>query len=210
MPKYVPPHLRTRIGSPSSPSEYSVSEIRHQFDLDSKFCTLNASSSSPEQLAFIALYRGQHKDWPPHISVHSNISLLPATSDEDVSMSINPQTTLYPLFIQPATAHWGRAEAFVFAGYHAITKIAYLEPGSKELVALLSEKFMRADGRALGRWEAQWRESLAMRWAVVSLKPVSEDVARGRGLGNPMVPLRPGLKSVTERLAELRRDKLSA
>jgi len=208
----------TSHASPGVPSEvpsmFSVSEIHNQFDLDrdsdGKGGTLNASLSAPGKLAYVLVFRGQHKDWPPQILCKSNLHLLPKLhstptssqqadnhNDSDDDPAPAP---LYPIFTQSdISSH------FMFSGYHTITYISYLEPYSEELVTCLKAKFQGPDGTEKARFTEAWQQSLSMQWAVVDFKLVSEEVVKERGMGNPMIPLKRGTgKSVKEALEEMR------
>lgn len=191
---------------------FSISEIHNQFDLDTNSGggrTLNASVSAPGELAYVVVFRGQHKDWPPQIFCKSNLHLLPkqrstSTSSQQADNhndSADPLTApLYPIFTQS-----DMLSRFTFAGYHTITHITYLEPHSEELVAHLKGKFQEPDGTEKARLVEAWGKSLGMQWAVIGFELVPEEVVKERGMGNPMIPLKRGPeKSVKEALEEMR------
>lgn len=196
-------------------SMFSISEIHNQFDLDAQGSngqgrTLNASASAPGQLAYVIVFRGQHKDWPPRILCKSNLHLLPKqhpvpTSSQEADShneSDNLVTTapLYPIFTQSDISL-----RFTFLGYYTITDITYLKPYSEELISCLTAKFQEPDGREKARLVEAWRQNLGMQWAIIDFELVPEGVVEARGMGNPMVPLkRGGEKSVKEALEELR------
>ncbi|KAF2160480.1 hypothetical protein M409DRAFT_29101 [Zasmidium cellare ATCC 36951] len=101
-----------------------------------------------------------------------------------------------------------------FDGWYQIEKLAYLAPESPELVKMLEKKWNKTDrfgnARPQQRSEAQWRESLRHRWAVLKLK---KDEDAEKELGVPKIGRLPELdpespkvakKTVNEMLAEMR------
>ncbi|KAL9612898.1 MAG: hypothetical protein Q9167_002531 [Letrouitia subvulpina] len=114
--RYVPPHMRnkgeTANGSSTGaqlnhPNDYSLAEICHQFDSNSKAGTLNGETNDGEEragkdtnvkLAFILVFKDQHPEWPPKIFCKSNLHLLPspATTPQQACESESSRTNEAP------------------------------------------------------------------------------------------------------------------
>ncbi|KAI9707447.1 MAG: hypothetical protein M1836_000408 [Candelina mexicana] len=180
--RYIPPHLRNKEnvnsanGEPTKPEDelYTLNEIISRFgQVVGRPGTLNASETKPDTLAFILVFRKQHPNYHSRgeIFCKSNLHLLPNTESD--STAPNPDKIVIPVFEQHdhQTVH---SSSFKSLGWHHVMQITYLEPRSAALVAMLEEKFRitRADGTEVQKTrDAQrWQESLAMRWAVVTLE----------------------------------------
>jgi len=88
----------------------------------------------------------------------------------------------YPVFEGTRNAPvspWARRSTpgtFEFAGWVCITEVVHHEPYTPELIAMLERKF-----GTNARSEDNWRKSLGMRWAVITVEKVE-----GRD-NNPML-----------------------
>lgn len=210
---YVPPHMREAVAGDIGVSfnsvsmnqrEYSLREIQNQFgNTPSSVRTLNKSASGA--LSYILLFGDEHKDWPSQMFCKSNLHLLPEDLAVPGAQHKNDRWDIVEMYLvfEQLADRTRRIAHFTFIGYHFITNIKYFEPHSPELVSKLGAKFRKQDGTASSRRKEAWEESLGMRWAVVELNRVPEEVLKTRGLQNPMVPLKAN-KGVKEALEELR------
>ncbi len=210
--RYVPPHLRNRGGSndtgtsvgnreehPGS-GEYALQDLAHHYETEGHN-TLNSSMNDPTTITHILIFKSGHPDWPPKIYCKSNLDLLdgyraPAGSDSNVRGSDQPAQDAsvepsVPVFVER------RRDTFGFAGFYNVASISYLEPRSEALVALFETKFKRGESTKERRPEL-WKQSLGMRWAMVTLVP--DDARAGERCG----VVKPPPKSVTEQLEEMR------
>ncbi|KAI9795729.1 MAG: hypothetical protein M1835_005292 [Candelina submexicana] len=211
--RYIPPHLRNKEnvnsanGEPTKPEDelYTLNEIISQFgQVVGKPGTLNASESKPDTLAFILVFREQHPNYHSRgeIFCKSNLHLLPHTESDTTAPNPDGELVI-PVFEQDdhQTVH---SSSFKSLGWHHVTQTTYLEPRGGPLVAMLEAKFRitRADGTEVQKTrEAQrWQESLAMRWAVVTL-----DKAENFTEKDPMEGcVREERKGVNELMREMR------
>ncbi|GAB7358016.1 hypothetical protein MBLNU230_g0181t1 [Neophaeotheca triangularis] len=158
--------------------------------------TLHDSATHPGQLTHIILYNNANPRWSADkiIYTKSGLELLPkpATGEGLVNPgpNINPVTneTQQPpssdpsgpvaIFEQKLQTRDLHTRAYQFVGYYNITRVAFLEPGSQELVRMLEQKWERRDKfgnvRTAQRDGDKWRESMGFRWAVVKLEPAEE------------------------------------
>ena len=209
---YVPPHLRNRGGSiGNSPDQdkggkalesgrYTVEDLATHYQTDASHGTLNRSSNDPSSISHILVFKYGHPEWPPKLYCKTNIDLLEhystTTATAETSNDLNTKDearkkSAIPVFIAV------RRDSFDFLGYHLITSVTILEPRSEALVSLLEAKFNRGKTTKERRPD-QWKESLGMRWAVVTLE--KDKTKAGEECG--VVKISP--KSVTERLNEMR------
>jgi len=81
------------------------------------------------------------------------------------------------------------SSGFEFTGYYRIVKVAFLEPGSPDLLRMLKQKFSHTDRwgqtRAKERSKAKWEESLSKRWAVIKFE---NDEIADKEIAAPNVP----------------------
>lgn len=100
-----------------------------------------------------------------------------------------------------------RDPGYRFEGWFNIERLAFLEPGSPELIRMLDQKWTKTDRRGNAITETRrpenWRESMRMRWAVIKL---AKDEKTDKERGPPNVQHLPEKesRSVNEMLAELR------
>ncbi|KAI5119527.1 hypothetical protein M0805_002549 [Coniferiporia weirii] len=210
---YVPPHLKNRQGNlsglsgisnsirPTTTSSqfYSLHELSTHLDIPlSSFNTLTVSPASPDDLLAILLHEGQHPDWASahKILCKSNLNVLRkiptdrADNQDLVDIPDTPSPSMeYPLFAEVPFFQHGSSKKFEFAGWWRTTDVQFLEPNSKELIALFERKFggqsppggrkrfsgafanasnQREQGKR--RTEGAWKDSLTREWAVVSLE----------------------------------------
>ncbi|KAF8067464.1 hypothetical protein FPV67DRAFT_1449113 [Lyophyllum atratum] len=168
--RYIPPHRRN-AGTPATlvlqgrRSAYTNEAIVSRLNLidDSHWRTLRGQDDT--SLSAIIVPAHAHPDYhstPSQLFCHSNLCMLEGSIGNE-----------YPVFESTRNAPgspWARRfsrETFEFAGWVRIAEVVYHEPHTPELIAMLERKFGNK-----ARSEDNWRKSLHMRWAVVTVEKV--------------------------------------
>ncbi|KAF8056584.1 hypothetical protein FPV67DRAFT_1530565 [Lyophyllum atratum] len=167
---YIPPHRRN-VAAPATlvlrgrRYAYTNEEIVSRLNLVSNSHTLRGRDD--KSLSAIVVPAYAHPDYHSTASqlfCHSNLRMLEGSIGNE-----------YPVFESTRNAPgspspWARRstrETFEFAGWVRIAEVVYHEPHTPELIAMLERKFGNK-----ARSEDNWRKSLHMRWAVVTVEKV--------------------------------------
>ncbi len=171
--------------------------------------TLHDSAQTPGTLRYVLIFHEGNPRWPQDriIFSKSNLDLLPVefaedcTSPPDSTVNDEPQkpagdlgnasksipVAVFEQMKQQAQAY--HSSGFEFTGYYRIVKVAFLEPGSPDLLRMLKQKFSHTDRwgqtRAKERSKAKWEESLSKRWAVIKFE---NDEIADKEIAAPNVP----------------------
>ncbi|KAK4507550.1 hypothetical protein PRZ48_001285 [Zasmidium cellare] len=145
--------------------------------------------------------------------VNTEVKLEPSSEKPAVDGSSGHKNGPNPIAVFKH-ARKGQVGRFLrFDGWYQIDRLAFLNPGSPELVKMLEKKWTKTDrfgnARPQERSEEKWKESLSHRWAVLKLR---KDKVAEKELGVPKIerldldPESPKVarKSVNEMLAEMR------
>lgn len=208
---YIPPHLRNKDKSTAEPPSQPTEETYTSDDIDSVFGdlispkgTLNNTISKPGVLNYVLLFPQPAPNYngKGEIFSRNNLHLLhqpealidmddPVPNITDAVPPPFPDTeithSIFAVFKGISRTNWQSL------GYHRINRVFYLEPGSKELVAMLEEKWGQR-----GRDREKWNEALGKRWAGFEIEMVE-------GRGEPMAEV--NKVGVKERLEALRREE---
>ncbi|KAI9663958.1 MAG: hypothetical protein M1821_007449 [Bathelium mastoideum] len=124
----------------------------------------------------------------------------------------NPLSSPIPVFQEISAP---RPRNIRFAGYHTISHLQILQPGSPDLVRMLEQKWSSTDRHGKTRYKERdaesWKRSLAFKWAVIKF---ARDPRTDETRGAPKVEKRENesgvsvkVGSVNEMLKELRMNE---
>lgn len=167
--------------------------------------TLHDCAATPGRLSHILLYHNANPRWSSDkiIYTKSGLDLLPKPAGDDgiipkpsepSELSETDPAGPIAIFEQATHAKGPAVRAYKFTGYFRVSRVAFLEPDSPELVRMLEQKWQRTDRfgnvGVAQRGGEKWRESLSQRWAVVKLEELE-------GVGG-----RPGVEELEDPVVE--------
>ncbi|KAI9755582.1 MAG: hypothetical protein M4579_004230 [Chaenotheca gracillima] len=202
---YIPPALRRAQAAaaaatisepePIQENEYQLDDISHHFKTGVTSGTLNSPIEDRSKICHIMVYSNGHPEWPTKLYCKSHFDLLKPYVHQPNSDVTTAELASIPVFRQKGPVN------FCFEGFYKIKSVKYLEPRSPELISVMEAKFPNRPGKdkfRRGRSAETWKNSLALKWAIVGVE--RDEERDGEDCGVVMRPR----KKVNEMLEEMR------